>query len=256
MGEENWPPSNIKWYYSDKWVAIAHADCREILPDLPQVDLVVTSPPYNKTGFRGHRDNSKGRGRWSGADIVYGKYFDDLNDIQYQEEQTGLLNDIHRLIKPTGSVFYNHKVRRAKSKASHPIEWILKSNLVFYQQIVWNRLSTCDHNINYLDPITELIFWLVKDKPKVFKGKNYATEVWEFSPDTANTHPAPFPIRLPSICIGLTTQENDLILDPFLGSGTTCYCAKKLLRKSIGIEIDEKYCEIAAKRCSQMVMEF
>jgi len=50
-------------------------------------------------------------------------------------------------------------------------------------------------------------------------------------------------------------DTNDLILDPFLGSGTTCYCAKKLNRYSIGIEIEERYCEIAARRCSQEVME-
>jgi len=51
------------------------------------------------------------------------------------------------------------------------------------------------------------------------------------------------------------SKEGDVILDPFLGSGTTCYCAKKLNRYSIGIEIEEKYCEIAAKRCCQEVME-
>ena len=52
------------------------------------------------------------------------------------------------------------------------------------------------------------------------------------------------------------SNPNDLILDPFLGSGTTCYCAKKLNRYSIGIEIEEKYCEIAARRCCQEVMDF
>lgn len=51
------------------------------------------------------------------------------------------------------------------------------------------------------------------------------------------------------------TNNNDLILDPFLGSGTTAYCAKKLGRKCIGIEIEEKYCEIAANRCRQSVMD-
>ena len=51
------------------------------------------------------------------------------------------------------------------------------------------------------------------------------------------------------------SKEGNVILDPFLGSGTTCYCAKKLNRYSIGIEIEEKYCEIAARRCSQEVME-
>jgi hypothetical protein len=52
------------------------------------------------------------------------------------------------------------------------------------------------------------------------------------------------------------SESGNLILDPFLGSGTTCYCAKKLNRYSIGIEIEEKYCEIAARRCMQSVLNF
>lgn len=68
-------------------------------------------------------------------------------------------------------------------------------------------------------------------------------------------HPAPKPERLWNWLIVNASQPNDLILDPFLGSGTTAFCAKKLNRKCIGIEIEEKYCEIAANRCRQMVME-
>ncbi|KKL72441.1 hypothetical protein LCGC14_2084950, partial [marine sediment metagenome] len=55
--------------------------------------------------------------------------------------------------------------------------------------------------------------------------------------------------------IRLSPFTDQVILDPFLGSGTTAYCAKKLNRKCIGIEIEEKYCEIAANRCRQSVME-
>jgi len=68
-----------------------------------------------------------------------------------------------------------------------------------------------------------------------------------------NGHPAAKSVE---ICSDLINRlSTGLVLDPFLGSGTTCYCAKKLNRKSIGIEIEEKYCEIAARRCSQEVME-
>uniref|UniRef100_A0A6M3LE78 Putative methyltransferase n=1 Tax=viral metagenome TaxID=1070528 RepID=A0A6M3LE78_9ZZZZ len=69
-----------------------------------------------------------------------------------------------------------------------------------------------------------------------------------------NGHPCAKPTNAWTWLTNKASLPNDLILDPFLGSGTTAYCAKKLNRKCIGIEIEEKYCEIAAKRCSQSVM--
>ena len=68
-------------------------------------------------------------------------------------------------------------------------------------------------------------------------------------------HPTQKPNQIIAHLIARYSKPNDLILDPFLGSGTTAYCAKKLNRRCIGIEIEEKYCEIAANRCRQMVME-
>jgi len=76
-----------------------------------------------------------------------------------------------------------------------------------------------------------------------------------YAHDVFYEHPSQKPCKLIDALVLLASQPNDLILDPFLGSGTTCYCAKKLNRYSIGIEIEEKYCEIAAKRCCQEVME-
>ena len=76
----------------------------------------------------------------------------------------------------------------------------------------------------------------------------------KFAGDVFLKHPSQKPQKLISCLITDYTSPGNLILDPFLGSGTTCYCAKKLNRYSIGIEIEEKYCEIAAKRCSQGVM--
>ena len=73
--------------------------------------------------------------------------------------------------------------------------------------------------------------------------------------DVYTAHPSQKPQRLIAYLISEYSGNNNLILDPFLGSGTTAYCAKKLNRYCIGIEIEEKYCEIAAKRCCQSVME-
>jgi len=89
-----------------------------------------------------------------------------------------------------------------------------------------------------------------------FNNQKTHHSIWNYEIAERNGgHITPKPVDLVKNIILHSSNENDLIIDPFLGSGTTCYCAKKLNRYSIGIEIEEKYCEIAAKRCSQEVME-
>lgn len=75
-------------------------------------------------------------------------------------------------------------------------------------------------------------------------------------PTDVDGHPCPFPLELPKRCIAATTDLGDVVLDPFMGSGTTLRAAKDLGRKAIGIEIEERYCEIAAKRLAQEVLDF
>lgn len=229
-------------------------DCIEVMKGMPDnfIDLVVTSPPYNKNGFRGRKDTSRGKGRWQNSDISYGNYEDNLSENKYQEWQINIINRLYKLIKSDGSIFYNHKERRANNIVSHPLSWILKTKAKYWQEIIWNRLSTVDHNINYLYPINELIFWLVKNKPKVFKSNNngYQTTIWEIPPKAEKRHPAPFPLKLAKLCILLTTKENDIILDPFVGIGTVAIACKQLKRNYIGIDISKEYCEIAQKRIS------
>ena len=240
-------------YPEDYINKIICGDCLDVMKGIPYkaVDLVLTSPPYNKNGFRGRKDNSRGEGRWSGADISYGEYQDDMDESDYKNWQVNILNEGTRLLKLNGSFFYNHKIRRANHKASHPIEWILRSDIGFYQQIIWDRRSSVDHNIGYLDPTTELIFWLTNGVPVCKKSPKFATEIWSFPPDNNNSHPAPFPITMAHLVIEMTTKEGDIVLDPFSGSGTVAVACKELNRNYIGIELNPKYCEIAQRRLSQ-----
>ena len=129
------------------------------------------------------------------------------------------------------------------------MSWCLKSDLIFNQQIIWNRQGSCDNNINYCTPITEIILWFTKGFPNVYKKQSgNLSEIWTFAPDFGNSHPAPFPVILPKNCILLTTKSNNIVLDPFCGSGTTCVAAKMLGRNYIGIDISPEYCEIARMR--------
>ena len=231
-------------------IKLIQGDCLTELKklDSESIDLVFTSPPYNKNGFRGRRDNSKGKGRWSGADISYGGYDDNRDENEYQVWQIDILNECYRIIKKTGSIFYNHKIRRAGGVASHPFEWIVKSRAKFYQQIIWDRMSGPDHNIGYLDPTTELIFWLTKDTPKCHKDKKWATEVWDIPPELNTKHPAPFPLKLCKIILLLSTDKGDKTLDPFCGSGTLGVACKELERDFVGIELNSEYIKMAEKR--------
>lgn len=86
-------------------------------------------------------------------------------------------------------------------------------------------------------------------------GKLFDYWVENNVPTLERDHPVEKPEGFVSYLIQPATSEGDIILDPFLGGGTTCFCAKKLNRRSIGIEIEERYCELAARRCSQEVME-
>lgn len=232
-------------------ITLTQGDCLVELKKIQDnsVDLVLTSPPYNKNGFRGHKDTSKGRGRWNGSDISYGEYQDDMDEQKYQDWQVATLDECYRVIKENGSIFYNHKIRRAGGAASHPMEWILRSKAKFYQQIIWNRKSGPDHNLGYLDPITELVFWLVKGTPKCHKHKDWATEVWNIpATPTADNHPAPFPKKLCTAVLLTVTDEGDTVLDCFCGSGTAGVVSKELGRSFIGFELSQTYFDMAKKR--------
>ena len=94
-----------------------------------------------------------------------------------------------------------------------------------------------------------------EDLRYTFNNQKTHHSVWNYEIAERIDHATPKPVDLIKNIIKHSNNEGYLILDPFLGSGTTCYCAKKLGRKAIGIEIEEKYCAIAAKRCSQSVLK-
>lgn len=239
---------------------IDNIDCMEGLRGLPDnsVDLIITSPPYNKAGYEGFIRKPNASDSWKQRNVDYnGEAANDfMPEDKYQAWQIEVLNECARVLKPEGSMFYNHKVRVAQHKACHPIEWIVKSDLVFRQQLVWDRGSSpAVAPIRYL-PTTELIFWLTKERRQPLfnrrKDTLYMGEVWRFNAKPNPEHPAPFPMELPDNIIpnigsGLT------VLDPFMGTGTTAISAIKHGCNYIGFELSAEYCNIAQKRIDEAV---
>ena len=230
---------------------LVQKDCIEGLKGLEDnsVNCIITSPPYNKKGLLGKV--TQGNQIWGKFNIDYNTYGDDMPEEEYQSWMVAFLNECHRVIKPDGSIFFNHKPRRYKNRCYLPTDFIQHSNAELYQLIIWDRRNSPNIRNDVLVPCTEHVYWLCKDKPKVFRdaiAAEYKTEVWIISPERQGKHPAPFPEQLVRNCIQLTTQEGDLVLDPFMGSGTTARVSQNLKRKWIGFEIDEKYVNITNDR--------
>ena len=217
------------------------------------VDVIVTSPPYNLTGLRGRKlhplkPNSKWR-VWKNSDIAYGDNNDDLPEEVYRRQQIAIINRCMRALKPTGSLFYNHKVRFAGRAAHHPMEWICDSDAILHQEIIWDRGCSPMMQKYILYPFTERIYWLVPGKPAVFKDRcRFRSDIWRIIPRTHTDHPAPFPLELAENCLLLTAPENSLICDPYAGSGTTAVAALKHGHRFTGSEISQEYRNAAMDR--------
>jgi len=231
-------------------MTIILGDCLEELKKLGDnsIDTVITSPPYNLLGLRGKAITGDCH-TWRQCNITYK---DDLPEADYRDWQIAILDELHRVIKPTGSIFYNHKVRRTGARAHHPWEIVRGTKAKFYQQIVWDRGSSPNVSKAFLFPSTELIFWFTKEgkkmRPKIFRSKaEFKKEIWPITPKRTQLHPASFPDKLVENCINLTTVPGDLVLDPFAGIGTVGIVATRLQRDFILIDVREDYLQTAVQ---------
>lgn len=258
-------------YYSEAGITIYHGDCREILPHLPKVDLVFTSPPYNlgvTTGggfasnfVRNHGHYSAdsgmrkrgGGGKWSGGALAdgYGVHTDDMPWPDYEAWQREIIQLCWDRLSESGAIYYNHKPRVQSAEVWLPTS--LNPALPLRQIITWARAGGVNFAPTHYLPTYEwiLIFAKIGFRLKS-KGASGAGDVWYVPQESGTEHPAPFPLALPLKAIETTGCK--LVLDPFSGSGTTLRAAKDSGISAIGIEIEERYCEIAVNRLRQGVL--
>ena len=226
---------------------IYNEDCLETMARIPDnsIDLIVTSPPYNK-GFYANK-NAKQSKVWNtlnGRKIAYDSFSDDMFPWDYENWQKAVISECIRILKPSGSLFYNHKDIIYKGLIVPP-KWVYDFKV--RQQIIWDRQSSCMIDPHYFMPANEWIYWIVKDEKKVFFDKeksSFRTNIWRMNVDK-NPHPAPFPYIMAANIINCCSKEGDIVYDPFMGSGTTALASVKLGRQYIGSEISEKYVQMA-----------
>jgi len=260
-------------FYENEQSIIYNMDCVEGLNKLKKegvsIDSTITSPPYN-----------------------IGKEYESVLAIdEYVAWLTGIINQIYDITKRNGSFILNVGYLKIEGKGrALPIPYLLWDKIPFYlsQEVVWNYGAGVACR-NYLSPRNEKVLWYIKDEndytfnldlirdpdvkyPNQKKngklrcntlGKN-PSDVWQIakvtsgdkrSSDERMPHPAQFPEDLITRAVLGFTNEDDLILDPFMGSGTTSKVAMVNNRNSIGFEINTDYCETTAKRLDNVLKE-
>lgn len=256
-------------YFSNDRVCLYNMDCVEGLQRLrssPCINSVITSPPYN-IGKEYEQDQPI---------EVYIKWLKEVFELTYEASA------------PTGSLLLNlGYVKKEGVARAIPIPYLLWNHIRYFlnQEIVWNYGAgvACRH---YLSPRNEKVLWYVKEpadftfnldpirdpdvkypnqkkngKIKVNAlGKN-PSDVWQIAKVTSGAnraskermpHPAQFPEELIRRLVLAFTNENELILDPFLGSGTTAIVAMSQHRYCLGFEINPDYCALAVNRIRRL----
>ena len=217
--------------------------------DDESIDLIITSPPYNKIGLNGIQKGQK----WNKTiDYNDDPNNDNMNEQDYQNWQIEVLKECYRVIKKDGSMFYNHKNRIHKGEIISPYKWLFKTPFKIRQEIIWDRGSGQNVNRCRYIPSTELIFWLTKsERPRFDRSREtkFKNEVWQFRFEKGTEHPAPLPMELPNNINPCVAQsERITVLDPFMGSGTVALSAKQNGCDYIGFEKFQKYIDIANER--------
>lgn len=227
---------------------IINADCLDVLHQLPDacIDLVVTSPPYNLKNSTGNGMKDGRGGKWANAALIKGyENYDDCMPVEeYAKWQHEVLLELVRVIKDDGAIFYNHKWRVQDGLIQDRRDIVY--DVPLRQIIIWKRKGGINFNAGYFLPTYEVIYLIAKKDFKLAPHCNSYGDVWEIKQEQRNDHPAPFPVELIDRIVSSTTAQ--IILDPFMGSGTTAVVAAGLGRDFIGIEKSAKYCESANAR--------
>lgn len=223
-------------------------DVLEKIRSIPDgsVDLVVTSPPYNLKNSTGNGMKDGRGGKWANASLIqgYADHGDCMPHDEYVAWQRECLHEMMRVINDNGAIFYNHKWRVQGGLLQDRQDIV--SGFPVRQIIIWRRAGGINFNPGYFLPTYEVIYMIAKDGFKLAPKANSVGDVWEFPQEMNNPHPAPFPVALIDRIVKSTSAQ--VILDPFMGSGTTAISAKKNGRTYIGIELSKEYAKLAEKR--------
>lgn len=222
----------VRPYFEDESVAIYHGDCREVLPRLGAVDLVLTDPPYKLT--QAYSASVDADNLLAVATICWAA------PMLLQSVVPGAF----------AAVYYDTRILPLCLEAFRMGGWRYLRNLTLYRR--WGGASKVH---GWMSTSDFVLLFQRPGAPEVYYGATYHDVYVKDGPELDNGgHPAQKPLEFVARILQNLCPPSGVVLDPFMGSGTTLRAAKDLGRKAIGIEIEERYCEVAAKRMSQMVL--
>lgn len=247
--------NEIREYFRYKNIRLFQGDSSKKLFDKEFIDLIVTSPPYN-VGIDYHSNN------------------DALEYEQYLDFSRRWLENCFNWTKEQGRMLLNIPLDKNKggnrSVGADLTHIVKETGWKYHSTIIWNEGNISKRtawgswrsaSAPYVIAPVELIVVLYKDSWKKTTGTkisdisreefmSWTNGLWTFNGESKKRigHPAPFPRQLPYRCIKLFSYINDVIFDPFCGSGTTLIEAYLNKRQAVGVELDESYCELAKNR--------
>ena len=233
-------------YYQDALVTIYHGDCREVLPALGGVDLVITDPPYRSLDI----------------DVIRGGTTVRLADHHAPDRKAGKLGAESNWFATLDevallAVFAMCRAMLTEDGALYVFTDV-KSGLVLFPRLapanvlVWDK-GRIGMGYNW----RRMHEWIAYCPQPAHKLRSKALgDIVRAKVPTVKAHATEKPLDCLRPLILNSSDEGDTVCDPFSGSGSTLVAAMSLGRKSIGIEIEERYCEIAAERCRQEVLDF
>lgn len=230
----------MKPYYEHAGITIYHGDCREVLPAVRGDCVVVSDPPYN-IGYE------------------YESWTDDLPDAEYREMMASSLGAPSVVVHLPAAMFaVSSAIRTFPTKV---VAWIYNAHVGgSYRSIAWFGITPklTEERREYVNLEDRRIQRLMRAKPG---GGPRIRDWWHIEQVKGNArekcpeHHCQIPLKLLVRILTVSPMARSIV-DPFAGTGTTLVAAKRLGRRAIGIEIEEKYCEIAARRLEQEVFQF
>ncbi len=244
-------------YYADEWVTIYHGDCREILPSLRRVDAVITDPPYSSGGmYRSDRAAATDAKYHLSHETTrfYGTFSGDNRDQRSFEKWVDAWASACLSRVPDGGgigVFIDWR------NVACVIDAIQVAGWVYRGLTPWHKGTDLRPNKGWFRRNVEFVVWGSAGPLEI--GPATDRECWDGLfvarvNDGDKQHQTGKPVSLMQQMLSVR-PEWQTYLDPFCGSGSTLVAAKALNKRAIGIEIQERYCEVAARRLSQGVLE-